>query len=154
MNYDTIFQSNGLLNDEGKKLMDEKFLPTVQELLSSMETMAQVQVMSGALSNIIGKLTTELLVSRTASLPTIAAPSSEQGRLLDPFDTAHLQAIQTKAQEALNMLSQEADKLKSKLNEIPIFNTLETNLKQFVKEQEEWLEEHFDLKDKKDKLNQ
>lgn len=59
--YKDIITDQGFLSENGKKVLQEKFLPAVQELLTLTTSENEIRVMSSVLSNLIGKTTANLV---------------------------------------------------------------------------------------------
>ena len=155
-NYNNLFQGNGLLTTEGQKVMQEKFLPLVNEFLSSMETEAEIRVMASTLSNLVGKSSGDLILSRGGTptrktLPEMIKEQVETARLTDPFDNEHLKRIHEKLNETMQSLNSEATKLKNKLVENPLINKLNQDFSKWTKEQEDFIEELLKTAKKDDK---
>lgn len=158
-NYNTLFNGMGQLTEEGNKFMQEKFIPMVNELLASMETEAEIRVMTSTLSNLVGKSSSNLILSRGGketptrkTLPEMIKEQVEAAHLTDPFDNEHIKKIHEKLNETMQSLNSEATKLKNKLAENPLINKLNQDFSKWTKEQEEFIEELLKTAKKDDKL--
>lgn len=151
-NYDKFFKENGFLTPEGDQIMKEKFLPIVQELLSSMETENQVRIMAGMLSNLTGKTAADTIQSRRGPSSENSIKETINTHFVDPFEnfiakaqtSEDFQKINASLQDALQSLTEEGERLKKKIAENPMLNALNKNFKEF----EDWVEEHIEIKNK------
>lgn len=122
MNFKDAVKGNGFLSDAGQQLVNQQFMPAIQEILNVAQSENEARILGGILSNLIGKevaniITEQNVVGRNekreaviAKISTVLSDGLKKEFMhpaaIDPFDNTekNRQAILDKSKEILNPL--------------------------------------------------